>query len=93
MPGSEPSGPSERRTKASERGTAATRPGGRSYLKVFGLSGWTGLGLAYVAGPIANRPDRTNGNPGGKLPRGNRAIRSPALRYSAASRNAPTNQR
>src|SRR6185295_4301721 len=59
------------------------RPGGRNYLKALGLSGYP----AYVAENIASRPARTNGNPGGKLPRGDRASRSPARKYSAASRN------
>ncbi len=45
-----------------------------------------------TAGLIASVPGRTNGNPGGKHPRGNRASRSPARRYSAASRKALANQ-
>jgi hypothetical protein len=32
----------------------------------------------------------TNGNPGGNDPKGNLAVRSPALSFSAASRNAAT---
>ena len=70
MPNSEPVGPSESRTEESGRGTAATRKGGGNDLKAFGFER---LALAYVAGLLANRPTRTNGNPGGKLPRGNRA--------------------
>ncbi len=70
-------------------GTAATRPGGRNYLKNLWFKRPV---LVYVAGPIASRPARTNGRPGGKQPRGNRASRSPARRYSAASRKARANQ-
>jgi hypothetical protein len=38
-------------------------------------------------------PALTKGRPGGKLPSGNRAERSPAFRCSAASRNAATKSR
>ena len=41
----------------------AVETGGRNALKAFRLKR---LVLAYVAGPIANRPARTNGRPGGK---------------------------
>ena len=59
------------------------------------IGGMKGLSSAHAEALLTayrtgTSPALTKGRPGGKLPSGNRADRSPAFRCSAASRNAAT---